>query len=264
MQLKKIQETELEALRELRRIAEKYGIRYFLAQGTLIGAAREGGFIPWDDDIDVMLPQRDLKRLIEIFPSEADSRYMITNHRIEKHYPLSWTKIRVNGTRSCPVRYREIPINWGICIDLFPIYSISDNHILRRFEIAFFKLARKMLMAEMTAYEDGHGIAVRLFEKIPIPVRHLFMNISELIFRMHGDDTKYVFIVCKGGRVVRRNVIFGGTRTLPFEDYEYPVPNDYDVFLRDQFGDYMTPPPEDERGGHDLRIGEIEWEIPAN
>ena len=68
--LKAIQKTELGALIELRRVCEKHNIRYFLAQGTLIGAAREKGFIPWDDDIDVIIPQKDLERLLEIFPGK--------------------------------------------------------------------------------------------------------------------------------------------------------------------------------------------------
>ncbi|HIW57746.1 MAG TPA: LicD family protein [Firmicutes bacterium] len=259
--LKEIQKTELGALVELRRVCEKNNIRYFLAQGTLIGAARERGFIPWDDDVDVILPDKDLKRLIEIFPREADGKYMITNHNIESHYPLSWPKIRIKNTLSRPIVYKDIPINWGMCIDLFPIYSVSDNPLLRKLEIGFFKIARKALLSEMTRYEDGRDIITRLFEKIPIRVRHRLMNTSAKIFGRHGDDTEYVYVICKGGSMVKRDVIFGKEQKLTFEGLSYPVPSDYDGFLRAQFGDYMTPPPENERKGHDMRLGEIEWRL---
>lgn len=259
--LKAIQKTELGALVELRRVCEKNNIRYFLAQGTLIGAVREKGFIPWDDDIDVLIPQNDLNRLLEIFPRKADGKYMITDHNIEAHYPLSWPKIRVRNTLSRPIQYKDIPINWGMCIDLFPIYSVSDNPLLRKLEIGFFKIARKALLSEMTRYEDGRDIITRLFEKIPIRVRHRLMNTSAKIFGRHGDDTEYVYVICKGGSMVKRDVIFGKEQKLTFEGLSYPVPSDYDGFLRAQFGDYMTPPPENERKGHDMRLGEIEWRL---
>lgn len=259
--LKKIQEKELGALMELRRICDKHHIRYFLAQGTLIGAAREHGFIPWDDDIDVILPYQDLQKLVRLFPQEADSRYMITNYKIEKHYPLTWTKIRIAGTRSCPIRYRAIPIHWGICIDLFPIYPVSNHAFARKMEILFFKLARKLLLAEMTQYEGRRPVFTHILEKIPIAVRHLCMDASIWIFRRHKDDTDCVFVVCKGGIVVKRSIIFGQAQTLTFEQEQYAVPSDYDSFLKQQFGDYMTPPLEKERGGHDMRMGEIEWQI---
>lgn len=259
--LKAIQKTELGALVELRRVCEKNNIRYFLAQGTLIGAVREKGFIPWDDDIDVLIPQNDLNRLLEIFPRKADGKYMITDHNIEAHYPLSWPKIRVRNTLSRPIQYKDIPINWGMCIDLFPIYSVSDNPLLRKLEIGFFKIARKALLSEMTRYEDGRDIITRLFEKIPLRARHKLMNTSAKIFGRHGDNTEYVYATCKGGFVLKRSLIFGEERSLDFEGLSYPVPSDYDGFLRAQFGDYMTPPPENERKGHDMRLGEIEWRL---
>lgn len=259
--LQQIQQKELGALEELRRICGRHRLRFYLAQGTLIGAVREKGFIPWDDDIDVIIPYGDLKKLMRIFPFEADEKYMITNHTVEEHYPLSWTKIRINGTRSCPVRYRGIPINWGICIDLFPIFPVSDNALARKAEIAFFKLARKMLLAEMTQYDGKRSAFTRLLEKLPISARHFFADMSIKMLERHGGDTKFVFVGCKGGTVFERGIIFGAERTMLFENNEYPVPSDYDSFLRRQFGDYMVPPPESERGGHDMRMGEIEWEI---
>ena len=256
-----IQEKELGALNELRRICEKHDIQYFLAQGTLIGAAREQGFISWDDDIDVIIPCAELKRLIKIFPQEADRKYMITNYKIEKHFPLSWTKIRIANTKSCPVRYKDIPINWGICIDLFPVYPLSGRPMLRALEITLFKLARKMLMAEMTWYEDNRTVAERLMEKIPVPIRHLFMNVSTWILGRHRNDSEYVFITCKGGNVIKRSLLFGREQKLRFEGSLYPVPADYDGYLTALYGDYMTPPPKEEQMGHDMHMGEIEWQV---
>ncbi len=259
--LKSIQKKELGALNELRRICEKHNIQYFLAQGTLIGAVRERGFIPWDDDIDIIIYCTELEKLIKIFRRESDSTYMITNYKIEKHFPLSWTKIRIANTRSCPVRYKDIPINWGICIDLFPIFPLSGSSLLRRFETALFKLARKTLMAEMTQYEDNRNLLELLMEKIPISVRHLFMDAGIWILTRHRNDSEYVFITCKGGHVMKRSLIFGGEQKLMFEGSLYPVPADCDGYLTALYGDYMTPPPKDEQKGHDMLMGEIEWQV---
>ncbi len=257
--LQQIQKKELGALMELRRISERHSIRYFLAQGTLIGAAREGGFIPWDDDIDVLVPDGDLRRLMTVFSKEADPAYRLTDYRVERHYPLSWSKIRIAGTKSCPTRYQAIPIDWGICIDLFPIYGVSNWKLIREGEVLFFKFARKLLLCEMTQYDGHRSLLTRVLEKVPISIRRFVMDVSTSLFALHGEDTRWVYITCRGGRLFRRDIIFGQPKTLCFEGLEYSVPSDYDQFLRLQFGDYMTPPPVEERGGHDLRMGDIQW-----
>lgn len=260
--IKGIQHKQCEILRDFDKVCRQNNIKYYLAQGTLLGAVRHGGFIPWDDDIDVVIPFDELKRLMKIYPGQGRSDFHLTNHRIEKHHPLTWSKIRADNTLSRPVHYKDIPVHWGICIDLFPIYPLSNLKLLRNLEIFFFKVARKMLIAEMTKYEEGHNAFTRMLEKVPIPVRHFFVNLSMGIMSLHNTERcKYVYLLCKGGKVMEKDVIFGAEKSLGFEGETYPVPSDYHKFLTLMFGDYMTPPPESERGGHDLRMGEIEWEF---
>lgn len=259
--LKKVQEAEYEILKETDRICKENNIKYFLGHGTLIGAVRHHGFIPWDDDIDLLVPYDELEKLIRIFPKQANEKYIITNHRIEKHFPLPWTKIRNKNTLSRPKRYQSMPINWGICIDLFPIYPVSDFKIFRKLEVLTFKIAIKMLMAEFTKYEENHGKLVRILEKIPICIRHLYMNFAIKLFTLHKNNSKYVLLPCKGVKIYERSLFFGEDKSLPFEDGVFPVPSDYHTYLTLNYGDYMTPPKEDEQKGHDLNMGEIEWKL---
>lgn len=259
--LRKVQLTEYEILRELDRIAKKHDIRYFLGQGTLLGAAKYQKFIPWDDDIDLLIPYRDLQKLMKVFPAEADPKYKLTNCHIEKRFPLPWSKIRNTQTLSRPIRYREIPINWGICIDLFPIYSVSNFSLLRKLEYLAYKAANKLLMAEFTKYETGHGTLVRLLEKVPSCLRRFFLRMVQAMLNLHRDDTEYVLLPCKGVKLVKRNMIFGGDKHLPFEDGVYPAVHDYDGYLTLNYGDWRADLPEDQQRGHDLTMGEIEWKL---
>lgn len=260
--LRKVQLTQLGALNEMDRICKENNISYYLGQGTLLGAAKYHNFIPWDDDVDLLVPYKDLKKLTKIFPEQAKESYFITNYKIEKYFPLSWTKIRVKNTLSRPKRYKDIPIQWGICIDLFPIYSVSNCKILRKLEYIAIRIVNKMLMAEFTKYEENHSFGVRLLEKIPICVRHFCCNVVTKILEKHKDDTEYVMVSPKGFKICKRSLIFGKETQLSFEGKMYPVPSNYDTYLRLNYGDYMAPLPKEEQKGHDLLMGEIEWKLP--
>lgn len=260
--LPKIHEAQLELLNELDRICKEQNITYFLTQGTLLGAAKYQGFIPWDDDADVMIPFDELKKLTDVFEKEAKEKFFLTDYRKEECFPLPWAKVRNKNTLSRPVRYKDMPINWGICIDVFPYYPMSNSKIKQKLQIAFYKLARKMLMSELAAYEENPGKLDRLFTKLPRSFRHKFMDTA--IRRMEknawGDK---VYVTSKGGRIVDRSLLSGEATTLPFEGKDYPVPNGYDAYLTLNYGDYMKPLPKDvqerEEQGHEKNMGSIEW-----
>ena len=260
--LRKVQLTELNILKDLDRVCKANNITKFIAQGTLLGAAKYKGFIPWDDDIDVIIPYNDLKKLMTIYPSQGDNKYMYTSFNVEKYFPLLWSKIRAKDTLSRPVRYKDLPINWGICIDLFPFFSLSDNGVIRKAEQFLIKIAYKLLMSKMTKYEEGHGFVNRLLEKIPISLKHLYCNALFKHLASNKDDSHYVYITSKGGRTKERRLIFGDKTELQFEDTVFPVPTLYHEYLTEFFGDYMAPLPESEQRGHDLTMGEIEWKLP--
>lgn len=259
--LRKVQLIELDILKEFDRVCKENGINYFIAQGTLLGAAKYKGFIPWDDDIDVILDYKNLKKLKNIFSEKAEKKYMYTSYTEEKHFPLPWSKIRAKDTLSRPARYKDLPINWGICIDLFPLYYLSNNSLVRKAECFFIKVGYKLLMAEMTKFEEGHGFLTRLLEKVPIGLRHFYCNLLLKHLDKNKDDSNYIWITSKGGKVVERSLIFGEPTRLPFEDADYPVPTKYHEYLTGFYGDYMAPLPESEQKGHDLTLGEIEWKL---
>lgn len=259
--LRKVQLEEYKILNELDKVAKKHNIKYFLGQGTLLGAAKYKKFIPWDDDIDLLIPYRHLLKLAKAFPAEADEKYLLTNCFVEKHFPVAWSKIRNKNTLSRPVLYKDLPIIWGICIDLFPIYSVSNIGFVRKLECLLYKIANKMLLAEMTKYETGHGALVRILEKVPICIRHLYFKAVRGILNLHGDNTKYVMVACKEVKLIERNMIFGEEQFLEFEDGVFPAVSKYDEYLTVNYGDWRADLPADQQKGHELLMGDIEWRL---
>lgn len=256
--IRKIQLCEFEILNELDKVAKKHNIRYFLGQGTLLGAAKYKKFIPWDDDVDLLIPYRELLKLIKVFPVEAEEKYMLTNCFIEKHFPLAWSKIRNRNTLSRPYKYKDLPIIWGVCIDLFPIYSLSNIGLIRKLEVFLYKLANKMLLAEMTKYEDGHGFFVRILEKIPICLRHFYFKTVQSILNLHTDKTEYVMVSCKIPKIVKRALLFGNEQYVEFENKMFPTVANFDEYLRVNYGNWREDLPPEQQRGHDLTLGDIE------
>lgn len=119
--LRQLQLAELEILKEFVRICEEHGLRYYLVGGTLLGAVRHKGFIPWDDDIDVAMPREDYDRFAKIAPQELGSQYFYQCPDTDPYYFLTYAKVRKNGTAVYEERFKKAKFHKGIFIDIFPL-----------------------------------------------------------------------------------------------------------------------------------------------
>lgn len=119
MTVREIQLFKLGILEDIAAICDKHNIKYILHYGTLLGAIRHNGFIPWDEDIDIAMPWNDYKQFAEVLTKEYSDKYFAQNNWTEPKFPLLWTQIRVNGTTCMPAAYCDHDIHWGMCIDVF-------------------------------------------------------------------------------------------------------------------------------------------------
>lgn len=251
--LTEIQQTELELLKCCRDVCERHKIDYYLAFGTLIGAVRHKGFIPWDDDVDIMIPAEQIDDFKKYFIEEAPREYFVADTCSEKYSLYTWVKIRNTNTTSMPKKYRRIPVNWGICIDVFPIYGVSEKDLRRA--LLLFDFANKMLAAPAFASGEGASLSNKLLALMPVSIRRFAAKkaISK-IGRFENGGFRF-----DGWEIISEDD-FGDTEEyLEFEGERFRVPVKWHKMLTDMYGDYMTPPPENERGGHDLAIGDIIW-----
>lgn len=119
--MRMLQLTELEILTEFARICDMHGLRYYLVGGTLLGAVRHGGFIPWDDDIDVAMPREDYDRFAQLAPRELAEEYFYQCPDTDPNYYLSYAKIRKNGTEVYEERFKNSRFHKGVFVDIFPL-----------------------------------------------------------------------------------------------------------------------------------------------
>ena len=250
--LRKVQLKELEILLEVKRICEKYNISYFLYAGTLLGAVRHKGFIPWDDDIDIAMMREDYFRFLKVAPAEISSDFFVEAPQTTPNYVYSYCKVKANGTIFMEQCTSKLSIHQGVWIDIFPI----DN--IRCVNLPYLKIKKNMINIWQTGVDFRNGIT-----QITKPTSRLFFYLMGQIYK-----DKMIFQkehrMCMDNRketqyVLDYNTIYGYTRsTFPakmfqekalysFEGYQFTGPKDYDLMLTTIYGDYWQLPPEEKR-----------------
>ena len=244
---------ELKIMDEIDRICRKYDIKYFLAGGSMIGAARHNGFIPWDDDIDVGMSRTDYERFLEICKNELPSHYHLQTNKTDKGYVTMHAKIRDCNTTA--IRKAEwlvgATFNQGIFVDVVPFDNIPDNLIIRRlhyYVITFLvKILRRHLyfkQLERTSWKSHivrmMGNAVFLFT-----TPNKISRLNERVVKSYQKKkTKYIgeiSIFYDFEKSKRERVLYEELIDHPFEDRSYKIPKMYDEILTQRYGDWRTP-----------------------
>ncbi len=248
----------LDILKEVDRVCKKHNILYWLEGGTMLGAVRHRGFIPWDDDLDIAMFRDDYNRFCEIAPQELKSGYFLQTRKTDPEYPHFFAKVRKDNTMIDLKPFRLLNIHQGIFVDIFPVDRISDKKIFqyiqyqrikwgilwnlfieqkirtRTTEFFLIKPFRKTIIRPFSwkkefFHKQMEKVVQRYNKKIQEPAWHSSLTAVASMQWVYKKEWHESFI------------------EVPFEDMTAKIPGGYDELLTNAYGDYMTPPPKEKQ-----------------
>lgn len=246
--LRQLQLCEIEILNEFMRLCEKYELRYYLVGGTLLGAVRHQGFIPWDDDIDVAMPREDYNRFSKICMKELSADYFYQCSETDPYYFLTYAKLRRNGIEIYEERFRYAKFHKGAFIDIFPLDFCPNPGLICHF--LFNMLAVMNYRGQMDSGEEckpykefsgkiGYTILKIFSSNQLVKIRKNLLKLSERI------SSKRYFASYSGAYGYCREVYpieWFNLKEIVFEISTYMCPQDTEAILSQVYGsNYMEP-----------------------
>jgi len=252
-ELEELKKIELSIMKKIHTFCESNGIEYFLCFGTLLGAVRHKGFIPWDDDIDIFMKRAEYDRFLQSFEKDqTDLELEIVNYTTKRYYGRVFSKvIDVNTVLKEPQYKTDDDI--GVFVDIWPLDGVPENPLYRRLYLFFAQCIKKLLLAS-SMYCDKNQIFIK---KIAITIASCF-NPKKVVKYLDQIARKYDiedsdFCTCYSDLAsVYPSRLFQERIMVRFEDAEFWAPRDFDAVLREDYGDYMQLPPENERKPHHI------------
>lgn len=243
--LRKVWDTELEILHEVDRICKKNNIRYFACSGTLLGAIRHGGFIPWDDDIDLVMFREDYNKFRKIAEREMSEKFFCQSGYNDKGFFGGLLHIRKNGTTAILRKmYPKAKYHQGIFIDIFPLDGVIENKMLFKIQTQL-KKGLNAVMWYKNYYKSIPTSFKQIFLMLPsfLPQKFLFFMFENICSLKKVKKSKYVDTVSYFGMSGKRlKKCYDKVKMCPFDKMILPIPNDYGQVLESLYGsDYMVP-----------------------
>jgi len=247
-EINELQKIQLSMLKDFDAVCQKHRISYQLFSGTALGAVRHKGFIPWDDDIDVVMLREDYERFFDSASKELDSNKYYVQREFSEHWPMIFSKLRLNGTTYIEKYHsHDARIHQGIYIDIFPCDNLSDNRLMQKLQY----IASKIVIAKSLyarGYETNSTVKKCFMQFCRILPTEPF---KRLCIRRNDSSSLKVHTFFGGGKKFERSIYlrewFEQSVKMRFEDSEFPVSAHYDEMLRVMYGDYMIMPTLEQR-----------------
>ena len=269
-ELRRLQLEELDILNEFIRVCEEHGFRYYLLGGTLLGAVRHQGFIPWDDDVDVCMPREDYEKFIRLKRENFQKKYFMQMYQ-KKTSRYAWARLVTKNLKVIN-QMANLPREEYAWIDIIPLDGMPDGAVERmihKWKLSFWwNLNQIVQFDELVDQKRKRGTIGKLAVKAASGFRFLGKLIdyrvllhhlnNELMKYPYDSDTKEVinFLAAYGFKETFRREAFAETEKYDFEGIMMVGPKDADHVLSTIYGSYMELPPEEDRNKHHLTIVE--------
>ena len=256
--LNKLKETELEILGEIERICIKYELSFFFIGGTLLGAVRHKGFIPWDDDLDICMTRDDFNKLKDVAADEFGDKYFLDYIDTNRDYHIPFAKVRKNNTTFGEKDLEGLDVHKGIFVDIFICDFVDGNSKRSYYKASFIQILADTVLLKKglkNSADCNHPLLSKVF---CIFSSHAILKfVDYLSSHLNGNKNNYDHVICFNDLVRFEKIYFKVDDIFPlkkveFEGRYFDGPNDSDKYLKAQFGDYMKLPPVEDRFNHSV------------
>lgn len=246
---------EYAILKEIKKICDNYNLHFFMIGGTLLGAVRHHGFIPWDDDIDIGLLRKDYETFIKVAPKELPSHLFVSNYHTDEGMGEPFTKVMDMRGRLVEIFASTSNSPKGVFVDVFPVDHVPDSKIKRIIHRFKNYELRKLILLNANYNFRKTGI-----KKIGYDILRTYAKMrgrKSLVDAYEKNASKYEHIPCKNVVILGSNYGYeienidigamSSVQMVSFEGGQYPIPVGYERYLRKVYGDYMQLPPIEKR-----------------
>ena len=255
--LRKLQLKELDTLVYFKEFCDKNNLLFYLCGGCCIGSLRTGGFIPWDDDIDILMPRDDYEKLYKLWDNDKHERFKLLRTDEKIFTGNIFTTIVDTETTCVKANQAHLDIPFGIMMDIFPIDGCPKGKFKRTMQ-KLNAMIYSLFLAQIVPENNG-GIMARgskfllSIVKSPKAREKKWRNAERRMSKYKISDCEYITELCEGVHSMQPEYPkewFASAVYREFEGLQMPMPVGYDPYLKKAFGDYMTPPPEDKQKPH--------------
>lgn len=251
-EIRHLQLVILSIIKDIDNLCREHGIQYYLLGGSCIGAIRHKGFIPWDDDLDIIMTRDNYNKLLTVCKKYLDKdKYVLQEGIVD--WPLPFSKIRLKGTflHEPEDTYASKDMH-GIYVDIFPMDNVADSPLKAKIQYVLAKYYLCYLLSRRKYNTATVKKKLMITASFPLKWKFLRNFVSNYVQIFNTQKTKslgFFYGRTRFKTAITPKEIYGSPKYVPFEDIHLPIPERYHDYLTQMFGDYMTLPPENQRKG---------------